>query len=497
MCKHSGLLLHGCGAAQGSRSFASDEVLCEGSFLVEDSSVQEAADCRLIASVERLVLHADRLERFAIKHKGSPAGQLRGILKMEHVVDVEVLDSGFAISLKSGSTFKLQALAESDLENWTEALSGIFEEPLALELHSPGVEDPPPQWLPLEEFRRERGDEAEPPTAPRPWDAQEVIHQGTLMLRQCGTDLAHYFILYKGRFEYFADSAGAARGLCLGRALAKEMQEVCVNDYGFTFHIGARVLEASVPPGEDLEEWLYALKRCLTGHQEEQPVAAEEDAAGEQLDRRQTTGTQVAQPVCCQPPPQPAPLPVRSRSCDVLPSCAGAASRLAPIPEQSALGKSNPQCEGVVQFLHDGRLVTRFCRLQKDRIDCWIQRAHALKASAPASSIMLADFCGLELLGSGLILKGHKGGRKFAMHIADVGALHVWRKALLAAIADRCLKEQALAVRRGSPRQHVSVCATQAKARGCQSAGCRPAASSPRVARSAAHSRARSPGRVC
>jgi len=380
--------------------------LCEGYFLVCDPASPASR------SLERLALFEDRLERYVVDVESASGHRRIAVVSLAHVQDVDLLAGGFALRCSAragGGTLQLEASDGTDLKTWSSSLCHILD-PLTTQLKSIDAVDASDDQA---ELQLEDDDVPGTPPSPQWGDQQQLIHQGTLLLRSLGHDLAHYFVMYKGHLEYFADPAGASLGLCLGRISGADVEAVRVNDDGFVFCMGTKCLEIVLPQTEDMDMWLYALRCCFSG--------------GEQ--RAAPTPTDEASEMS----------PLSERTCeDLLPDPRELHyNPLAPIPERALLGSCKSAVEGMVKIPIDGRAVDRFCCLRRGRIECWMHRSCAAKGLAPVASISLEDFSSLQALRTGLILKRRYGGRSLAMHIGDASAVEAWRDEIMAVFANR------------------------------------------------------------
>jgi len=106
-----------------------------------------------------------------------------------------------------------------------------------------------------------------------------VQHKGALQLVKGNHTQVQHFVIYKDRFEYFADAASAQKGVgCRGRVWAHEVKAMRSTPTGFTVLIENKTIELKVLPGDNKQEWNMAFKPFIS-----QPYLADKIKTSQQL----------------------------------------------------------------------------------------------------------------------------------------------------------------------------------------------------------------------
>lgn len=464
------------------------ESLCCGQFLIEKGGGRKQSSRFFVLYEDHLAYHR-------------AAGDFRrgcapsGLMAAKDIEDVEVNDTGFLIRMQTGAEFILQVayvdgVAGASLEEWHSVLARVFGDDTSV----PWVVTPKPcpdEHLDFAQLPETIAKEGIQHSAKLRRAEQEVpFRSGDLVVVRRAHEEVQFFVFLHGRIEYFADRSGASLGLCLGRVLADDVRQVRVNNEGFSLVTDQRSMELRVCDGDDLEEWLAALRKvlgCGEGKDEE-PIEEQPFAAAEQPELRSPeVGTPAFQATARRVAPQPledeeweadeAPLPTHDELDDTIPDSGGERQVEVAQPvrvnkfddaydEQGSDGTSTATAEsseaasapgvahafagarpcvrklrepfildGPLKVARDGKLAAKYSRLFKDRLDLWAYQENAVKGMKPDSSVSLHDFYGLETIGSGFLLK-HRSGHKTGINVGDNTSLREWCSALLLLLAD-------------------------------------------------------------
>lgn len=357
------------------------------------------------------ILHEDRLELFQQSdvQNGLPPSLC---IWLSNIVHLKVLDSGFQVSMRpegagKGETSEktvlgLRPQSRKDFNEWVMAWGKVFSRDLKL---ADGT-----GWS------RMQSKEAE--TNPK-----QLLHRGKLQLSKGKHVEVKYFLVYADRLEYYADETSATSGGKLaGRVLASDIQEVRVLDHGFVLGLGGSSLDIRMLPGDDMEQWVNALK-----------VAFSPESGNEQ-----------PEPLLSPDSPNKASASIPT---DILAEC-----ETYNFKEWLKNLKEKPVMTGFLGFQHQGKLVNLYSVLFKERLDSWLRPTDAAAPNLPpASRIVVSDIHGVETIISGFIL--NCGGRKVGVHVSSSGDLQKWSNALYELIHSRTPKRSASAPPKATPTE--------------------------------------------
>lgn len=364
-----------------------------------------------------VILHADRVELFA---SDSEALMGRAPLKsiwLSDVLDFKALDAGFEVKANAG-VFSFRAPAHSDYCTWLKAWGQALRRSLETLHHDSGGDA---EWS-AHGHAHDHHSAPAPPLRPPPKEAR-VLHRGFLRLGRRGHVEVRYFIVFQDRLEHYVDerSAMEGSGFC-GRVWASDVREVRVLDHGFVLGLDAERLDLRLLPGEDPDLWVRALREAL--------VPGSPQSASDELDEATVARTGFLSPHLgpLGAVEKGSALSPRQPLSQLLMEAAAPAFQdwLASLREQ-------PCHHGPLGFQQEGRLVMKYCLLQKDCLEAFNRPSDPSLGRPPALKLMLSEVRGLETIGSGFIL--NMGGRKVGVHVGSNDDLHAWSAALLAVLA--------------------------------------------------------------
>lgn len=345
-------------------------------------------------SGSHFVLYRDRLEWF-YSPEALEGGRPDGYIAVEDIEDLEVQDTQVALSSMDGYIRVLQEETPGDMKGWIDTFEQILETD--------------------EEYEKaDRTFETNDDLAGGP---SRCVHEGQLFLGvgQEGNVEPRHVVLYGDKIDFFADQAESDVGG--DPVFSVETAEVCrvsIKEDGFVIGLEDEQLELFIPPEDDFEAWISALRSVMEAAAEPQ-----------------------------QAPGLSSPLAMSSASTAATATAFGSKTHAAaeqPLWQEmqdprvvswleAARGSHTDAAyfHGVLWLQRAQKQLPRFCVLYTDRIDSWVSPLEAARRQPPEGRIMLADVRGLTMIGGGFVM--NLRGRKMGVYIEDAASRQGWTKA--------------------------------------------------------------------
>jgi len=458
-------------------------LLWQGRFDLEDSSHPEG-------ELVLFVIFQDYMEYFLRPDPeaswNSVAGQepARRIM-LQEIGDLEVLDTGFNLALRNGTSFRLRAKDTASLNQCVEAFSkalaeeerqprlqiearGGGEVPSTVTTTTPGSSysgtSTPTGW-PVQEGAGPHpdlhhvadGDNKRSSRCPSRTSLRQVSLQTTEPILQQGPLLVQkqrhqegqvaarpevlHVVVFRDRFEYYADKASMASGAApQGQVRVSNVVQVRVQDAGFVLGMGNEGLNLRIPSGQDMQAWMTALWAVFDPDRLTQGADA---GAGTAAGPSRSAGSKQKPAQAEEEPAEASRISNRKSGSlwsktDRLPERPVSAAELLQEAadsrvEQWLAALRDPPCQsGVLGFQTRGKMVMRYAVMFEDRIDIWDGALMAAAGRKPSDRVALRSIRGVEAVFGGFIL--NCGGKRIGVHVSSNDELRSWSTALLGVI---------------------------------------------------------------